>query len=307
MQYGMQKAESESLFLMLQSLTNITFTYPGFIDEGSEERLKNPLPELHSLILDEKRIGSFAQTLNSFNNSYYSLRNLWSKDMWRVFDGIQKIWNRFKEDKNYSVQDFTKLLDRTITRLIAFMGLIEESILVDQGLILYFIGLQTEQAILSVAKSRSLLVFNLEEHVQYEILESFLTSYESLNIYRYSYRSYLSIENVINLIILDTEYPKSLTYQLRRIQKDIERLPHSDAVGAVSECSQLINKANMIVRNLNIQMLLELNDSGALRQNLDDVLSELSDILHDMSMAISNTYFNHSYQQTQLVNQNFPL
>lgn len=307
LKFNVEKSNSESLEFLLESLTNITFTYPGFIGKGSEEKLKNPLPEIQSLILDEKRMGTLAQTLQSFNNSYYTLRNLWSKDMWRVFDGIQKIWLKFKDEKQYTAQDFTKLLDRIITRLIAFMGLIEESILVDQGLILYFIGLQTEQAIMSVAKCRSLLVFNLEGYLQYEVLESFLTSYESLNIYRYSYRSYLSIENVINLMLLDTEYPKSLSYQLRRIQKDIERLPHPDAIGAVSECSELINKANMKVRNLSIQSLLELNTDGSLRQHLDDVLTELSDILHDMSLAISDTYFNHAYQQTQLVNQNFPL
>jgi uncharacterized circularly permuted ATP-grasp superfamily protein/uncharacterized alpha-E superfamily protein len=306
-QFNIQKTDSENLYYLYQALTSITFTYPGFIGEGFEERLKNPLDEIRTLVMDEKLLGSFAQTLQSFNNSYYSLRNLWSKDMWRVFDGIQKIWMRFKDEKNYAISDIIKLLDRVIMRLIAFMGLIEESILVDQGLLLYFIGLQTEQAMMNISKCRSLLVFNLEEHLQYEILESFLTSHESLNVYRYSYRSYLSIENVLNLVLLDKEYPKSLTYQLKRIQKDIDRLPHSDAIGAVSECQHLINKANMKIKNLNVNTLLELNEEGTLRQNLEEALSELSDILHEMSLAISNTYFNHTYQQTQLVTQNFPL
>ena len=95
------------------------------------------------------------------------------------------------------------------------MGLIEESIMVEQGLLLYFIGLQTEQAMMNIEKCRALLVFNHEEHLQYQILESLLTSHESLNIYRYSYRSYLSVENVIKLILLDEKFPKSLTYQLK--------------------------------------------------------------------------------------------
>ena len=305
--YSAKKTESENLQYLYQSLTNITFTYPGFIGEGKEETLQNPLTEIRSLMMDEKRWGSFAQTLQSFSNSYYSLRNLWSKDMWRVFDSIQKLWRRFKEDNNYSISELTKLLDRVVTRLIAFMGLIEESILVDQGLLLYFIGLQTEQAIMNVAKCRSLLVFNLEEHLQYEVLESLLTSHESLNIYRYSYRSYLSLENVINLIILDKEYPKSLTYQLKRIQKDIDRLPHSKADGNHSECQKIIHEANSKINDLTVDFLTELNKDQSLRENLDASLSELSDLLHNLSLAISDTYFNHSYQQTQLVNQNFPL
>ncbi|MGE5944914.1 MAG: circularly permuted type 2 ATP-grasp protein, partial [Flavobacteriales bacterium] len=306
-QFNIQKIESEKLQFLFQSLTTITYTYPGFVGEDTEEALKNPLKEILSVIKDDKRLGSFAQTLNSFNNSYYTLRNLWSKDMWRVFDGIQKIWGRFIDEKKYAISDLIKLLDRIITRLIAFMGLIEESILVDQGLSLYFIGLQTEQAMMNVSKCRSLLVFNLEEHLQYEILESLLISHESLNIYRYSYKSYLSLENVINLILLDKEYPKSLTYQLKRIQKDIDRLPHSKNTETVTECQRLIKEANIKIENLNINKLMGLNADSTLREHLDTELSELADLLHDMSLSISNTYFNHTYQQTQLVNQNFPL
>lgn len=304
--YNQGKSESESLLCLLQSVTSITSTFPGFIGEEGEEALADPLKEILSLMIDKDRMGSFAQTLSSFNNSYYTLRNLWSKDMWRVFDGIQKIWKRFEEedDKN-STPALIKVLDRIITRLIAFMALIEESILVDQGLLLYFIGLQTEQAMMNIEKCRSLLVVNYKEQPQYEILESLLSSHESLNIYRYSYRSYLSIENVINLVLLDREYPKSLTYQLSRIQKDIDRLPHSEITGKATDCQIYIAEANFKIQSLNVESLAELTSDGVLRQNLDDSLAKLSDLLHETSLAVSDTYFNHAYQQKQLVNQNF--
>ncbi|GAA4807423.1 circularly permuted type 2 ATP-grasp protein [Litoribaculum gwangyangense] len=306
-QYNTRKSDSESLIYLYQSITNITSTFPGFVGKGASLTLQNPLKEIVSLMMDETRMGSFAQTMSSFNNSYYSLRSLWSKDMWRVFDSIKKQWKNFKEDKNYTVVELSKLLDRIITRLIAFMGLIEESILVNQGLLLYFIGLQSEQAMMNIAKCRSLLVFNYDEDLQYDILESLLTSHESLNIYRYSYRSYLSLENVINLILLDKDYAKSLTYQIKRIKKDIDRLPKTEVMNANSQCKEKIALAISKVEILNITNLIELNKEGSLRQNLDSALAELSDLLHETSLAISDTYFNHSYQQKQLVNQDFPL
>ena len=226
--------------------------------------------------------------------------------MWRVFDGIKKLWSKYDKTKEYSVSILVKLLDNIITRLIAFMGLIEESILVDQGLLLYFIGLQMEQASLTIAKFRALIVVKLDEPLEYELLEALLTSHESLNIYRYSYRSYLSIENVLNLIILDKKYARSLTYQLARIQKDINQLPHNHSIDGLSECQAIISEANISIQSLNINTLMQLNDDESLRQELEDSLSKLSDLLHKTSLSISDTYFNHSYQQTQLVNQNFP-
>ncbi|TWO31095.1 hypothetical protein E1J38_014235 [Seonamhaeicola sediminis] len=306
-QYNNQNSESRSLVYLYKSVTNITSTFPGFVGKNSEKTLQDPLKEILSLLLDENRIGSFAQTLSSFNHAYYSLRNLWSRDMWRVFDSIKKLWNKFKENETHSISELSKLLDRIITRLIAFMGLIEESILVSQGLLLYFIGLQTEQAMMHIAKLRALLVFNYSEQLQYEILESFLTSHESLNIYRYSYRSYLSVENVIRLVMLDTEYAKSLHYQFKRIQKDIRKLPQSETNSGNNYYSLHISESIKIIENLDITNLLELNNTKTLRQNLDDVLSELSNLLHKSSITLSDTYFNHAYQQKQLVNQNFPL
>jgi len=305
-QYNNESAESISLVYLYKSITNITSTFPGFVGKHSDKTLQDPLLEIISLLLDEDRLGGFAQTMFSFDHSYYSLRSLWSKDMWRVFDGIKKLWTKFKAIENYTVADLTKFLDRIITRLIAFMGLIEESILVSQGLLLYFIGLQTEQAMMNIAKLRTLLVFNYDEQLQYEILESFLTSNESLNIYRYSYRSYLSIENVIQLMVLNTEYAKSLAYQLRRIQKDIDRLPKLESNSEINSSSFYISKANKILEKATISDLLQLDDIESLRIKLEDVLAEITNNLHKSSIALSDTYFNHAYRQKQLVNQNFP-
>ncbi|WP_396600928.1 circularly permuted type 2 ATP-grasp protein [Algibacter sp. R77976] len=306
-QSNTRKSDSETLIILYQSITNITSTFPGFIGKGSEELLKDPLKEILSLIRDDSRIGSLAQTMNSFNNAYYSLRSLWSKDMWRVFDGIKKQWRTFKESEDFSINKLIKFLDRIITRLIAFMALIEESILVNQGLLLYFIGLQTEQSMMHVEKCRSLLVINYEEQVQYEILEALLNSSESLNIYRYSYRSYLSVENVIKLMLVDTEYAKSLAYKINRIEKDINKLPYSEGSNTVAACKERIMKAHAKMESLCIEKLIVLNKDASLRQDLDDALADISNLLHETSMEVSNTYFNHSYTQNQLINQNFPL
>ncbi len=306
-QYNNRSSESESLKILYQSITNITSTFPGFIGKNSQKRLENPLDEIVSLMTDDKRWGSFAQTLSSFNNAYYSLRSLWSRDMWRVFDSIKKHWLEVKHAKSHSVTNLSKSLDRIITRLIAFMSLIEESILVNQGLLLYFIGLQSEQAMMNIAKCRSLLVVDHKDNIQYEILESLLSSSESLNIYRYSYRSYLSLENVVKLVLLDKTYSKSLAYQIKRIKKDIDRLPISEGSKTISVCQEKIKKALIKIESISTDELLNLKEDGTLRATLESELAQLSDILHHVSMAISDTYFNHAYLQKQLAKQDFPL
>lgn len=301
-QFNHRKSESESLRILFQSVTNITSTFPGFTGENEDKAMQFPLKEIEAVILDETKIGSFAQTISSFNYSYYSLRNLWSRDMWRVFESIQKLWQNLKEENQYTIPVLVKFFDRIITRLIAFMSLTEESIMVKQGLLVYFIGLQMEEAFTTIAKFRSLVIVQQNQELEYDILESLLSSHESLNIYRYSYKSYLSLENVINLILLDKEYAKSLTYQVKRLKKDINRLPNNSK-DEFTECQKNISKALEKIKNVTVEDLLKVDAESNMRLHLDEVLEELSDLLHATSMAISNTYFNHTYQQTQMVAQ----
>ena len=302
-EYNDRKSESESLKILFQSITKITSTFPGFMSEDQDVLLQ-PLKEIKAIILDTNKIGSFAQSMQSFNTSYYSLRNLWSRDMWRVFDGIQKHIDKLQKEDSYSVFTLTNFFDKIITRLIAFMALTEESILVRQGLLLYFIGLQLEISAMNIEKFRALLIVNYDEELEYEILESLLNSHESLNIYRYSYNSYLSIENVVNLIILDKEYSRSLTYQMHRLKKDIDKLPTTIENNELTACQDHMNLVISKIESLDVSELLVIDKKSNMRENMDSMLSDLSDLLHTTSLSISDTYFNHSQPQKQLVNRN---
>jgi uncharacterized circularly permuted ATP-grasp superfamily protein/uncharacterized alpha-E superfamily protein len=311
MQNNTKKPDSVKLQVLFKAVTELTGTYPGFVKKDSKGKyaMDNPYEEILSVILDKNRVGSLAHTINMFSNSYYSIRNLWSSDMWRVFENIQKTWRNFEEDTDRSINKMIKVLNQLITRLIAFMGLIEESIMVQQGLLLYFIGLQLEQSTLTITKCRSLLSLKYEEQVEYELLEYLLTSQESLNIYRYSYRSYIQIDHVLDLIMLDLEYPRSLTFMLSRIQKDIAKLPHSKSINHLTDYQKFVFEAFSKLRLANSKQLNKTipGENEILRRNLDTLLEELSDLLFKTSQSISTTYFDHTYKQNQLVTQSFPI
>jgi uncharacterized circularly permuted ATP-grasp superfamily protein/uncharacterized alpha-E superfamily protein len=306
-EFNKRESDTESLHILYQSITHLTSIFPGFTGKNKDKAIENPLDEIAIVLFDKTQFGSLAHALSSFNNSYYSLRNLWSKDMWRVFDMLQKIWQDFDEKDNQNIPKITKLLDTIITKLIAFIGLIEESILVEQGLLLYFIGLQMEQAIMTIDKSRALLTICYDEDVEYEILESLLNSHESLNIYRYSFKSYLDVENVIKLILLDNSYSRSLKYQLNRIRRDVFKLPKRTDDFALTSVQTAILKACHVIENAKSNDLVQIDKNAITRSQLEELLASLSDLIHTTSMSLTDMYFNHSDEQIQLVNQNYTL
>ena len=68
-----------------------------------------------------------------------------------------------------------------------------------------------------------------------------------------------------------------------------------------TECQNNINKALEKIKSLSVEELMKVDAESNMRLQLDKLMEELSDLLHATSLSISNTYFNHSYQQTQLV------
>ncbi|MEO1011841.1 MAG: circularly permuted type 2 ATP-grasp protein [Bacteroidota bacterium] len=305
-----QEPNSDKLRILLKTVTHLTGTYPGFAKKAKEgpQAIEHPYAEMLSVIKDKDRVGSLAHTINMFGNAYYAIRNLWSSDMWRVFEDIQKVWKSFQDEERPSMTGILRVLNRLITRLIAFMGLIEESIMIKQGLLLYFIGLQLEQSMLTITKCRSLLTIKYEDATEYDLLEYLLTSHESLNIYRYSYRSYIQLAPVLNLVLLDLEYPRSLTYMINRLQKDIVRLPQSEKDNHLTSYQKPVFEAFSKLRLAESNTLAATSESGSyIRQDLDTLLEELSNLLYKTSQAITSTYFNHTDEQNQLIVQTFPL
>jgi uncharacterized alpha-E superfamily protein len=212
------------------------------------------------------------------------------------------------EGEDHSINRILKILNQLITRLIAFMGLIEESIMVQQGLLLYFIGLQLEQSALTITKCRSLLTIKYDEQVEYDLMEYLLTSHESLNIYRYSYRSHIELEHVLDLIVLDLDYARSLTFMINRLQKDIARLPHSKQDHQLSNYQKFVFQAFSKLRLAESAKLVKTqSEKDYSREELDKLLEALSELLHETSQSISNTYFNHTDKQNQLFTQSFPI
>jgi len=300
------KPDSERLITLLKSLTHLTGTFPGFVkkEEVGKSAIDKPITELYSLILDEKRYGSLANTIMLFSNSYFSIRNLWSADMWRVFYDIKKIWETLSNSEKPSCNTIIKTLDQLITRLIAFMGLIEESIKVDQGLLLYFIGLQMEKSLLTITKVRSLVINKHDDYTEHELLISLLNSHESLKIYIHTYRSNINIENVLELLLMDVKYSRSLAFMLNRLWKDISRLPHSN-LSELSDYEQSVASAIQKLNSMNINELVEVKKGKYTRESLDLILEEMSEFLFETSQTITNRYFTHTLKQEQLVSQNF--
>ncbi|WP_109829442.1 circularly permuted type 2 ATP-grasp protein [Reichenbachiella versicolor] len=281
--------KDDVLVALLQSLTAMTLTQPGFEEEDT---LKSPDEELLSLIKDTAKIGSLAQSIQAFLNNSYSVRDKLGLDIWRILDMINDSSVRYKQIDDLRVM--TSKLDNSLVRLMGFHGMMVDTMTRDDAWHIYSIGRFLESSINICVILKEVLKKDYPIEVERELLEKILMVNESLITYRYHYKSAIEISSVISLLLINETNPRSLTYHLEHIQKELGRLP-SKHTQYLSSIQKKLLKASMMVRLCEPDQLVLVDKEGSeKRVNLINFFTELVQILASVSTDISSQYFSHT-------------
>lgn len=288
-----------SLHAVLRGLTNITNTYPGFLNKESDALLKTPDSELLSLMLDEERLGSIANNQRSLIQAGYSVRNLWSSDTWRVMDEIKCHLEQSQQLTESTLWSIQEHMDRLITALSAFSGLIMESMTRGNGWLFLDMGRRLERALLLISLLRSCFSTAQTEGTEILLMESLLDTSDNLICYRQHYRNSIELPSFIELLMLDKNNPRSLAYQLNRIQEHISKMPKKQTNTQLGIEERLILEASSLLDLSNLNDLIKSSD-GNVREKFDQTLSRLYYLLVTLSDTVTATYFQHGQPQHSL-------
>lgn len=289
-----ETVDLNSLPHLLRALTHLTASYPGFVGEGGEKRLNNPEPELIALLANGEHGGSLPGTLRAFVHTAYAARDLWSGDSWRVINEIENAWCRKPSGTRIHLNAEWDRLDGLVTTLMAFAGLNAESMLREQGWRFLDIGRRIERALLTGTFLRSLLVPVHGDDVEHALLETVLTTQESLIAYRRRYRSFLELPATLEILLFDPGNPRALLYQLDRLQEQVSQLPRAETVGQINAGERLVLEAATQLRLTDPQSLAEVTGEARWNQELDQRLARIGHLLGRLSDTLTDVYFSHA-------------
>ncbi len=282
----------ESQIILQNALTHMTKTYPGFMDLNNKENLEIfPMVEITSVIKDTYRSGSLSFTISMLSNTNINLKDLLTIESWKLFEKMQKEWNEFAYRKGDSTLVVASELDKFLIYLMAYKELVKESIFKEQGLVLFEIGHKIEDALLLISKARSILCLKLDKTIRNTLLEGMLNSMESFNAYRSHYKSSLNLENVIDFLILNKQFPKSLTYVADKLLKDFKLLPKAKVI--LTPYEDALMKVQELLESVDLKTIIQIKEEEGVYLELDELLAKLSDLFLKCSNEFSNTYFSH--------------
>ncbi|MEI9947203.1 MAG: circularly permuted type 2 ATP-grasp protein [Chitinophagaceae bacterium] len=297
-----------SEIILLRAATQCTYTFPGFFEENdavkTRELYTNPWKELTDILYNEKRNGSLSYNLTLLKTAVYGVRNFWAQDTWRVLLQMEEEWNAAKASPHTDHLRMISTMDALNTSMFAFLGMNRESVRREQGWNIMDMGRKLEQSLYIIGLLQSVFQNKQEEQVEHELLESVMIASQSLITYRYTYRDHLQLPLVLELLMLDNNYPKSLAYLIKKIKRYVSDLPKEGKELPLSAHQRFIQEADSLLKLADANTLAQYDKTSKEYVQLNKFLDKLYSLLSDTAMLVSKTYFKHSQTQKQLFTAN---
>jgi uncharacterized circularly permuted ATP-grasp superfamily protein/uncharacterized alpha-E superfamily protein len=297
--------ESEAVKALLRTVTHLTGTYPGFL-EDEDVTLNHRLDVMHQLICDPLNSGSIFSNVNNLLRATYAVRDKWSVDNWRIIDDIENVKRRLGALEPKNIRLVFPLLDEMNMGLLSFLEMNRQSMYRGEGWVMYRVGQILEELLLELTQYRSLLTVECEESVEFQILEALLVSNQSLSNYRSVYRTYFDTAPALDLLFFNKQNPISVMAQLEQLVDYMERLPKKEEERAYeSEIARLAFESYSLVRLASMDELMKVDKESGIRLKLDALCETLTDQIGRLSMKLSAHYFSHSSYQHQGTKDSF--
>ncbi|PLX97798.1 MAG: hypothetical protein C0623_14490 [Desulfuromonas sp.] len=277
---------------LLRALTEVTSTFPGFAGEGAEKKLADPRAELLSLARDVKRPGTLRASLQGLGRSTYAVRDYLPADAWRVVDNMQQNWHPKLSLQQIGGGRLNQSINQLITQLAAFSGLAHENMSREGAWLLLNIGRRLERAQNLIALLRATLVPCYDPTVESQMMEAVLATSNSLIVFRRRYRSFMQLSTVLELLLMDENYPRALAFQLKQLQMHIDHLPRDQAALRPQKDEQLISEAISELEGTDHRQLTQLSSSESIYPLLERFLSGQKERLVNLSENLVQLYFS---------------
>jgi uncharacterized alpha-E superfamily protein len=293
-------AGKECLQVLLNALTRVSSTYPGFVGEGADDRLSAPGGELFALVVDENRPGTLAHSVRHLVGAAQAVRDQLSADIWMASGTLERELEELRTSDPDHLMVVQHSLGRIMQGLLALSGIFAEGMVRDPGWRFMDAGRRLERGQQLVALLRATVTVERSTAADSLLLESVLIVAESILTYRRRYRSHAQLETMLDLLLADPDNPRSLAFQLDELAIDVRLIPKPDNGLRLSDPERLVLEASTSLRLADTASLALPQPDGT-RPELDAVLSNLLELLYRTADAIDTDHFVRLLPQHSLL------
>jgi len=262
----------------------------GFLPERTGQ--SSPERDLVTMMYDPA--SGLAWNIHQVRRVAGLLRDRISVDAWLILNQLDQQFSAHAPTEMLHVGAAQDRLNHTVLTLSAFAGLVMEGMTRGDGWRFLDIGRRVERALQMTELLRNSLAQEAPPDIG--VLEAVLEIADSSITYRSRYLTSLQADLVLDLLLVDEANPRSIAFQLARLQEDVDQLPASHTAIRRPPEARL---ALALLTGVQLADVRELVREGSSAQ-LDALLTRLIADLVQLSETLSRAYFSHSPKSRQL-------
>lgn len=253
--------------------------------------------EMHRGLFAKSAIGGLPELVNSIMRNARATPDYLSDDAWRALVNLEQMVMRISVMKHADAGRLLDQIDLILMQLATFSGLNNDTMSRTFANRFMDIGRHLERS------SKTLILLSYAFHTlkpqDIDQWEMVLEVTDTVMTYRRRFRTRLHPTAILDLLLLDVETPRSLSYLAARLERQVNSLPVQQ-LG--SRKNQLQRLAFTIHANLQMAQVDDLmTTQGSPKKPLFETLDQMIDQLSGLSEAITLAYFSHADVPQQLV------
>lgn len=254
----------------LRRLANLLVAWGASPNGKTQTLLAQASAALHGL----DQYGSAIATVREARRTASVIRERLSIDAWRLFGDMQQQLT-LEDGHEPSEGEAYEIADRALKSLAAFSGLSQENMVRGPGWRFLDIGRRLERGIATCRFARHFA----ETTAPTDALDALLDLTDSQITYRSRYLLGASLQPVLDLVMLDPFNPRSVAFQIDRLDTEIRDLPSLTEDGMLEAPRRLI-----------LKLAAECRTAEAARLDRTSILL-FEQLLMGVSSAIADRYF----------------
>lgn len=254
----------------IKRLANLLVAW-GAAPAGGKGRLVGA--QASSALHDLDQYGSAAASVREARRTASVIRERLSIDAWRLFGDLQR--QLADPQKSASEGEAFEIADSALKSLAAFSGLSQENMVRGAGWRFLDIGRRIERGVTTCRYARHFA----ESTAPGSCLDALLDLTDAQITYRSRYLLGPALQPVLDLVMLDPYNPRSVAFQIERLDAEIAALPSLSDDGMLEE-----------PRRLALKLAAECRTAEASRLDRASILL-FEQLLMGLSSAVADRYF----------------
>jgi uncharacterized alpha-E superfamily protein len=262
----------------------------SFLDETEISKIEaNSRAVLHFMVIEKENPNSVVNMVTRARENARSVQDHITKEVWQCFNEFYHLVRDEKLENTLKYDDPISVLDALIRQGMLYYGTAEITMARGEGLCFMNIGKYLERAIQSadiLEVKFSDLGYDLDKTIDTTYWKYFLLSISGYELYLKNYRSGFEARNILDQVIFNQNFPRSVEYSVSRAQRYFDRLKNDRNLDNFNKINVIMGRLRSSVQYSNVEMISE--------EGIDTYLKRIHQDLYTIGNLLNKHYFAYS-------------